>query len=48
MKPDWVIRFCDKTNIMETGTLRQGLQKLSMIENNFPFLIEQKKRFLRK
>jgi len=33
---------------MKRRTFRQGLQKLSMAENNFLFLILQKKQFLKK
>ena len=39
---------CGRKNIIETGTLHQGLQKLLMTENNFLFLIQQKKQFLKK
>jgi hypothetical protein len=48
MEPDWVTRYCGKKYIMEIGTLHQGLQKLSMAENNFLSLTQQKKRFLKK
>ena len=43
-----MIGYCGKKNIMKMGSLHQGSQKLSMIENNFLFLIQQKKRFLKK
>jgi len=33
---------------MGIRTLHQGLEKLLMTENNFPFLIQQKKHFLKK
>jgi hypothetical protein len=39
---------CNRKNIIETGALHQGSQKLSVTENNFLFLIPQKKRFLKK
>jgi hypothetical protein len=47
-KPGWVIWDCGRKNIIKGRTLHQGSQKLSMTENNFIFLIQQKKRFLKK
>jgi len=40
--------YCGKKNIMKIRTLHQGSEKLLMTENNFLFLIQQKKRFLKK
>jgi hypothetical protein len=41
---DWGIGYCAMKDIMKRWTLCQGLQKLLITENNFLFLIPQKKR----
>jgi hypothetical protein len=45
---DWVIGYWGRKNIMGARTLHQELQKFLMAQNNFLYLINPKKHFLKK